>query len=424
VDLVYGRSDVTHLDLVWDEPSLARFLRELATFTRLILFDKRGVGLSDRTVGVATLEDRMDDIRAVMDAVGSKSAVVFGGSETAPMSILFGATYPDRTIGLILRGGLVRGLWAPDYPWAWTREEHERSFRGAESEWGSEFHINRLTESLAPSRMNDPGFKRWLGRVIRSGASPAAGVALARMNMEIDVRATLSAVHVPTLILEVARDRFVRVENERYLAEHIPGAKVIELPGPDHLAWANPEGYQAQLRAIRQFVSELPSSSEVDRVLTTVLFVDIVGSTRRAAEVGDHAWGQLLGRYFQNVRSELVRFRGREVKTMGDGMMASFDGPTRAIRCASALRDRAEALGLEVRAGLHTGECLLTEGDVRGIAVHIAARVSETAEPGEVLVSGTVRDLSVGSDIRFRDRGAQTFKGLEGEWRTYSVEKP
>ena len=422
-DLVYGRSSISQLELVWDEPDVARFFAELGSFARVILWDKRGVGLSDRVVGTPTLEDRMDDVRAVMDAVNSSRAVLFGATDTAAMSLLFAATYPERTLGVIALSPLVRGLWAPDYPWVWKREQYEESFRLSEADWGSQAHIDRVTGRLAPSRAHDPAFKRWLGRVIRFGSSPSSDISLARMNMEIDVRAALPAVHVPTLVLKFAQDPFLRPENADYVASHVAGARLVTLPGPDHLAWANPEAFAAAIKVQREFIEGLPEeSTDEDRVLLTVLFTDVVGSTRRAAELGDRAWAGLLDRYFAKARAEVSRFRGSLIKTTGDGTLATFDGPTRAVRCATALRDHAHDMGLETRSGLHTGECLLRGGDLQGIAVHIAARVSELANSGEVVVSATVRELSIGSDIRFSERRAETLRGVDGVWKTYLVE--
>jgi class 3 adenylate cyclase len=422
VDLVLVRTTISHLEVLWEEPSMARFLHELASFSRLILFDKRGTGLSDRHVGVATLEDRIDDIRAVLDAVDSRQAVLFGTADGAPMSTLFAATYPERTSGLILWGGITRGLWAPDYPWAATREEQEALMRRDERDWGTDAHIDRITALLAPSRMGDPEFRRWRKRLTRSGASPAEGEALAKMNMEIDVRPVLSSIHCPTLVLHATGDRSVPLASGRYLAANIPGAEFREIPTSDHLVWVDPEPTALLVGAVRQFVDSLHGAPEADRILTTVLFVDIVDSTRRASEIGDQAWSHLLGEFLEGARGELNRFRGRMVKSTGDGLLAVFDGPTRAVRCGCVLRDQARRLGLEIRAGLHSGECLLRGNDVLGIAVHIASRVNEEAGPGEVLVSGTVRDLSVGSDLKFKDRGAHVLRGVEGEWRTFLVE--
>lgn len=424
VDLVLVRTAISHIEVLWEDPSMARFLRELASFSRLILFDKRGTGLSDRQVGVATLEDRMDDIRAVLDAIGSEHAVLFGTQDGASMSALFAATYPERTSGLVLWGGLVRGVWAPDYPWAPTREQVEASMLRDENDWGSGAHMDRLTSEMAPSRIGDSSFKRWRGKLTRSGASPAEGAALVKMNMEIDVRPVLSSVHCPTLVLHATGDRSVPLESGRYLAAHIPGAKLVEIPTPDHLVWVSSEPSTLLLNEVHRFVDSLHGAPEANRILTTVLFVDIVDSTRRASEMGDQAWGRLLGQFLDKSQAELNRFRGRMIKSTGDGLLAIFDGPTRAVRCAVTLRDLAHSMGLEIRAGLHSGECTLEGGDVKGIAVHIAARVSDLAGDGEVRVSGTVRDLSVGSEVRFQDLGSHPLRGVDGEWRMYSVETP
>ena len=421
VDFLLARSGVYHLEVAWDHPLNARYHQQLASLGRLIAFDKRGTGLSDRDVGVATLEERMDDGRAVLDAVGSKRAILVAARDAASVALLFAASYPERTRGLILMSPLATGLWSADCPWAPTREQWEERIRRDASDWGSSAHVERLAQELAPSRVDDAEFKRWLGRLVRNGASPSAGMALARMNMEIDVRSAIGAVHVPTLILHAKGDRAVSVEHGRYLAARIPGARLVETTGADHLFWLSTEQSKVIYDEIRRFVQGLSDVPETDRVLTTVLFTDVVESTRRASHLGDRAWSDLLDRFLNEARTETARFRGKTIKSTGDGVLAIFDGPTRAVRCACALRDRAREAGLEIRAGLHTGECMLRDGDVQGIAVHIAARISREAGGGEVLVSGTVRDLSVGSDIRFTDRGFRTLKGLEGEWRTFSV---
>ena len=422
LDLIYGRTAISHLELVWEEPSVAAYFRELGTMARVILWDKRGVGLSDRAVGTPTLEDRMDDVRAVMDAAKSPRAVIFGATDTAAMAILFAATYPERTLGLVLIAPTVRGSWAPDYPLAPTREEVERAIRMSEADWGSPAHIDRLLALQAPSRVADPEFKRWFGRVVRFGSSPSAAALLARMNLEIDVRGALSAVHVPTLILKCVGDRSVRGESTDYVAAHLEGTQVALIPGEDHFFWANPAASAASLRAQRLFLSQLPTSPpDEDRVLKTVVFTDIVGSTSLASRLGDLAWRHLLDSFLAACRNEAVRFRGRIVKTAGDGFLATFDGPTRAVRFAQAARDQAIQRDLKLRAGIHTGECLLSEDDVTGIAVHLASRICDSAGGGEVVASRTVRDLSVGSDVRFEDRGSQQFKGVNGTWETYLV---
>jgi class 3 adenylate cyclase len=421
IDLVLGFSGISQLEVMWEEPSWARTFRQIPEFARLILFDKRGVGLSDRNVGIPTLEDRMDDIRAVLDAVGSQRTVLFGTLDGAPLSILFAATYPEKTLALILWGGQARSLRAPDLPWAKTREEWEAEIRRDEAEWGSPAHIDRMCAQFAPSRAHDPEFRRYLSRRLRFGASPAEGSALSRMNMQIDVRSTLSAIHVPTLVMYTPHSQASAADDARYLATRIPGAQLVESQSPDFFFWTDPEAATEVMGIIRRFIEGLVGIPETDRILTTVLFTDLKGSTRLASELGDRRWGALLDRHFTSGKQEVARHRGTLIKTTGDGMVAMFDGPTRAIRCALALRDSASSEGLSLRAGLHTGECVLKGGDVQGIAVHIASRVADLAEGGEVLTSGTVRDLSVGSSLSFQDRGSRTLRGVEGKWRVFSV---
>ena len=420
VDLVYGRTAISHLELVWEEPSVAGYFAELAKVARVIVWDKRGVGLSDRMVGTPTLEDRMDDVRAVMDAAKSQCAVIFGATDTAAMALLFAATYPERTLGLMLIEPIVRGAWAPDFPFAPTREAVEESIRTSDEDWGTPSHIDRLLAVYAPSRAADANFRRWYGRVIRFGSSPSAAASLARMNLEIDVRAALPAVHVPTLIMKCPADRVVREENSDYVAAHLTGSRLVSIPGRDHFFWANPEARAASLQAQVAFMASLPSGSpDEDRVLKTVVFTDIVESTRRASSLGDRGWRELRESFLAASRTEAERFRGRIVKTTGDGFLATFDGPTRAVRFAQSVRDRAEQRGLELRAGVHTGECLVEGDDVVGIAVHLASRICDSAGTGEVVTSRTVRDLSVGSDLQFEAKGSHQFKGVEGSWETF-----
>jgi class 3 adenylate cyclase len=419
IDIVLGLPYVGHLGVWWEFPRAADFFAKLAGVGRLIMFDKRGVGLSDRAVGIPTLEERMDDFRAVMDAAHSQKAVIFGLSESGAMSILFAATYPERVAGLILVGTYARHSWAPDYQWGNKPDQSEAWIRRVESDWGKPDFVGDFARGVAPRGPDDPDFVPWMGRLMTYGASPASAVAATRMDEGIDVRGVLGAVHVPTIVLSDKTDWGIR--SSEYLAEHIPRAKLLVIPGASHMFLVVPEATEMVLDSIRSFVEGLHGGPEPNRVLTTVLFTDIVGSTRRAAEMGDRSWGELLDRYFSAARRELEKYQGRLVKTTGDGMLATFDGPTRAIRCACALRNVAKAVGLETRAGLHSGECILKDKDVQGIAVHIASRVSERAGESEVLVSGTVRDLSIGSDIQFADRGAHPLKGLEGEWRMYAV---
>jgi len=423
-DVVYVPPSVTHVELIWEIPGLAAYLRRIASFARLILFDKRGTGMSDRVSGAPSLETRMDDVRAVMDAVGSERAALIGVSEGGPMSILFAATYPARAWALVLEGSIARTRWAPDWPWGIRDDEHERGVAQEEREWGTLEFSSAVAEFLAPSGTDED--KRALATMIRQGASPGAATALSRMNLEIDVRAALGAVHVPTLVLNTEEDLEFIAANARYLAEHIPGARHVRIPGRDHALFAaSPE---ITLREIEQFVRDAweahDATTDADRVLATVLFTDIVGSTERAIELGDAGWRELLETHHALVRRQLARFRGREIDTAGDGFFASFDGPARAIRCACSIADGVRELGLDVRAGLHAGECELVDGKVGGIAVHIGARVAANAKAGEVVVSGTVKDLVAGSGIPFEDRGAVELKGIPGEWRLFSVAQP
>jgi pimeloyl-ACP methyl ester carboxylesterase len=418
VDLVLVPGWVSNVEYQWELPDFARFLERLASFSRLIVFDKRGTGLSDRIRGVPTLEERMDDVRAVMDAVDSQNAVILGISEGGPMTILFAATYPARTRAAILYGTVPRTAWAPDFPWGSTPEAFRERVANTEAHWGERANAERALKWLAPSRAGDQAFLDWLSRYTRFGASPAAAVALQRMNWEIDVRHVLPAISVPTLVLNRVGDD---PEPARFMAKQIPDARYIELPGTDHLPYT--EDAESVLRAIEEFVTGGLGSAESNRVLATVLFTDIVGSTERAALLGDEAWRSLLERHHALVRRQLSLFRGRELDTAGDGVFASFDGPARAIRCACAISDSTHDLGVEVRAGLHSGECEIVGEKLGGIAVHIGARVAGQAGPGEVLVSSTVRDLVAGSGLRFRDRGSVVLKGIEGEWHLYAVER-
>jgi class 3 adenylate cyclase len=371
--------------------------------------------------GLPTLEERMDDVHAVMDDVASARAAVLGVSDGAAMSILFAATYPERTASLVLYGAAARFLWAPDYPWAPTRDENERQIDRFRRAWGTEEFVEEELASFAPSLSLDEEQKRAFASARRLSASPGSAAALARMNMDIDVRHILPTLTVPTLVIHRSHDKQHNVQGARWMAEQIPGAQCVELPGSDHVPFA---GNSDELfREIERFVTETwAETRESDRVLSTVLFTDIVGSTAKAAELGDRAWRQLLHDHHTRVRRELARFRGNEIDTIGDGFFASFDGPARAIRCARAILEAVRELGLEVRAGLHTGECELVDGKIGGIAVHIGARVAAEAGPGEVLVSGTVKDLVAGSGITFTDRGETALKGVPGEWLLFAVE--
>ena len=415
VDFVFVPGFVSHLENWWETNAPARFFRRIASFSRLIMFDKRGTGMSDPFVGVPTLEDRIDDVRAVMDAVDSTSAFMCGLSEGGPMSILFSATYPDRTRGLILIGSNVRLLEAPDWPYGWSRERLQELLEEVSENWGQ----GGLMNLFLPSFVGDERAKRLWTRYQRMGGSPGTARALMEANMLIDVRPVLSHVQVPTLVIHRTDERVVSVGNARYAAEHIPSARLLEQPGEDHLPWLGDT--DGMLDAIEEFVTGSRHRVDADRILAAVLFTDIVDSTRRAADAGDRRWRGLLDAHDEISVSEVERFGGRRVKTTGDGMLALFDGPARGVRCAEAVRDAVGALGIEIRAGLHVGECELRGDDVGGLAVHIAARVAGLARPGEILVSRTVRDLVAGSGLRFSERGEHELKGVPERWPLYVV---
>jgi class 3 adenylate cyclase len=417
-DLVWVPGWVSHLEASWDEPTDARFFEGLGAFARLILFDKRGTGLSDRVPDAAlpTLEQRISDLRTVCDAVGSQHASLMGVSEGAPMCALYAATYPERTTAIILFGGYARRLRDVDYPAGLSSEEFESWVREIVENWGSAVGL----EDRAPSMAHDARFREAWARYLRLSASPAAVVALVRMNAQIDVRSILDSIRVPTLVLHRVGDRTIPIEAGRYLAEHIRGARLVELPGDDHLPMLGDS--DAVLGEIEEFLTGVRHRSTHDRVLTTVLFTDIVDSTRRAAELGDRAWADLLQAHHVRVREQLARFGGREVNTAGDGFLATFDGPARAVRCGLALVERLRPIGLEIRAGVHTGEVDVGADDVRGLAVHIGARIAALAGTGEVLVSRTVKDLVAGSGLAFQARGTHVLKGVPDEWQLYAVE--
>ena len=414
---------LSNLEVSWDG-SAREFYERMGSFCRLILFDKRGTGLSDRVAGIPDLQTRMDDVRAVMDAAGSQRAAILGFSEGGPMAILFAASHPDRVAALVLYGTLATWTKADDYPWAPTRDERDESLRIQVPLIGTEPWADEYLRAFAPSTADDEGVRRWWRRWVRVSASPGSIAALLRMNSGIDVRHVLSAVRVPTLVLHRIGDESTEVEAGRYLAEHIPGARLEELAGVDHGWWVN----SAQIVAeVERFLLDLRRAGEwdafeSDRVLATVLFTDIVDSTARVVELGDRGWRELVKQHHAVVRRQLARFSGREIDTAGDGFFATFDGPARAIRCATAIVGGVRELRLDVRVGLHTGECEIVDGKVGGIAVHIGARVAARAEPGEVLVSGTVKDLVAGSGIAFAERGVVQLKGVPGLWPLYAVE--
>jgi pimeloyl-ACP methyl ester carboxylesterase len=416
-DLVLAPGFVSNVELAWEQPSYERFMHRLARFARVIVFDKRGSGLSDPVDAAATLEDRMDDIRAVMDAAGCARADVFGWSEGATMAALFAASGPDRVSALVLLGSFARGAPAEGYPWGITGEQWELWLQENEEEtWGQGLSLM----ILAPDRFHDKALVRWWGRFERQSLSPRMARAVLRLDRELDIREVLPSIGVPTLVIHRTGD-VIPVDGARWLAAQIPAARFVELSGNDHWPWiSDPDQIVDE---VEEFLTGERQERELDRVLATVLFTDIVGSTERVTALGDARWRDLLDQHDRLVRHELDRYSGREVKTTGDGVLATFDGPARGIRCARAICEQVQALGIEVRAGLHTGECELRNRDIGGIAVHIGARITAMAGPGEVLVSSTVKDLVVGSGLSFADRGTHPLKGAPGERRIYAVEK-
>jgi class 3 adenylate cyclase len=413
-DLVLVHGWVCSFQPGWEWPALARFYRRLSGLGRLILFDKRGTGLSDRVPSIPTLEQRMDDLRAVMDAAGSERATVLGISEGGPMCALFAATYPERTAAFVGMGTYARRMWAPDYPIGFRSPSPWHEPRP--EDWGAPAARQFLAER-APSIAVDQEAVRWYASYLIRGASPAAAAQLAAMNRRIDVRPVLSTIRVQTLVL-FRRGEYLR-DASRYLGENIPSARLVELPGDDHLPWEGDQ--EAVLGEIERFLGVAHEEVSPDRVLSTVLFTDVVGSTEQAAELGDARWRALLDEHDATATRLLERFRGRLVKTTGDGLLATFDGPARAVRCAQAVAAEVRAAGLEVRAGVHTGEVELRGDDVGGIAVHVGARVAALAGAGEVLASRTVTDVVAGSGIVFEDRGEHTLKGVPGTWRLFAA---
>jgi pimeloyl-ACP methyl ester carboxylesterase/DNA-binding winged helix-turn-helix (wHTH) protein len=435
IDLVFVMGWVSHLEYFWREPSFARFLLRLASFARLILFDKRGTGLSDRVPlnELPTLEQRMDDVRAVMDAVGSERAALCGVSEGGPMCSLFAATYPEKTLALVMIGTYAKRIRDDDYPWAPTTEQRQHFFEEMREQWGGPVGL----EERAPSVAGDPKFREWWATYLRMGASPGAALALTQMNAEIDVRQVLPSVHVPTLVIHRSEDRCLKVEEGRYVAERIPGAKYVELPGEDHLPFVGDQ--DAILDEVEEFLTGVRHTLERDTVLATVLFTQIVDSKEHAERLGNERLSALLDRLREQVRKEVEWFRGREIDMVGDRPLAIFDGPARAIRCACAITEYASRLGVMMRAGLHTGECGMvgSPGDVPrgvpsgvpsgvkvcGIAPLVGAQVANRAAAGEVLVSSTVKDLVAGSGIGFREKGIHTLADVPGDWRLFAVER-
>ena len=414
-DLVYLPGIFAHIELQWEEPSYARFLRRLSSFTRLIMLDTRGTGLSDHAVQLPLLEHQMDDVTAVLDAVGSARAVLFGFSQSGPMAALYAATHPRRTEALVLYGAYASAAAKPDYPWGrspdWIKEFH----MALDSSWGR----GAFLKDVAPSRQDDAAFRRWWGRFERYSSAPGNALAFGQAHVQDDVRDVLPTISVPTLVIQRPDDSYRDAGHGRYLASRIPEAKYVEVPGSDHLPYVGDQ--DAILDELEEFLTGVRPAADPQRVLTTLLFTDMIGSTKMVADVGDREWRNLLDGHRMIAERALERYRGRLIKTMGDGLLATFDGPARAIRCAADMRDSVRELGLHIRAGVHTGEVELLGEDVGGIAVHIAARVSALAVSDEILVSRTVKDLVAGSGIEFEDRGAHVLKGVPDEWRLYAV---
>ncbi len=421
VDLVYMAGWVTNIEAMWEDPGYTRFLRRLASFARLIIYDKRGVGLSD-PVPPAELSHfplRLEDAEAVMDAAGSATATLFGHSEGAATALQFAATRPERVDRVILTGGFAKRLRSDDYPWAPTWEQRVAEADTFNESWADP---RQVADFLAPSRADDEAFVTWLTHYLRMAASPSTAAAIYLGNSHIDVTADLPNVQAPTLLLYRVDDRDVNIEEGRYIASKVPDARLIELPGADHLFWAgDPEPL---LQEMEEFVTGKRGPAEPDRIVATVLFTDIVGSTELAASIGDQKWRDLLHRHDAVVRDELTRWRGKEVKTTGDGFLATFDSPTQAIRFGIALPVAVDPLGIQVRCGLHTGEMEILDNDVVGLAVHIAARISALAGPSQILVSRTVKDLVAGSGIDMVSRGTHTLKGVPDQWEVFEVLSP
>ena len=417
LDLVVVPGWVSNIEAFWEEPAIEAFFRRLASFSRLILFDKRGTGLSDRVTDLPTLEVRMDDVRAVLDAVGSRRAALFGYSEGGAMCALYAATYPQRTSALIMAGSYPRMMAAPDYEFGRTEEQLDALLADIELNWGKSVGI----ETRVPSRADNTRFRQWWARYLRMSASPTTAATLMRMNAQVDIRDLLPSIRVPTLILHSVNDRALPIQGSRYMAQRIAGATFLELQGVDHVPW----GCDSEVITghIEEFLTGMRHHDVDDRILATVLFTDIVGATETAARLGDKRWRELLSNHHETVRRELQRFRGREIDTAGDGFFAAFDGPARAVRCACAVGEAVRPLGLELRAGVHTGECEVMDDKYGGIAVHIGARIAANAAPGEVLVSRTVKDLVAGSGLAFTDRGEQPLKGVPGSWALFAVQR-
>lgn len=414
-DIVMVPGIFTHVEYRWEEPSFARFLERLASFSRLVAFDPRGAGLSDRALELPTLEQQMDDVLAVLEAVGSERAVMFGISQGGPMAALFSATYPGRTSALVLYATYAVALRDEDYPWGRTQEWIKEYLRQTDEKWGT----GSFLPQVAPTRAGDDAFRAWWSRFERLASSPGNALAYIRTYSQVDVRSILPTINVPALVIQRKDDIYRDPGNSRYIASIIPAAKLVEVPGVDHLPYVG--DWTDIVDEIQEFLTGIRANPEPDRLLATVMFTDIVGSSELATKLGDARWKELLEAHHARIRGQLARHRGHEVDTAGDGFFATFEGPARAIHCAAAILDAVKELGLEIRVGLHTGECELIGDKVGGIAVHIAARVAGLAGPSEILVSSTVKDLVAGSALRFEDRGVHALKGLADEWHLYAA---
>jgi class 3 adenylate cyclase len=421
IDVVYLQAFVSNIEIAWESPHYARFLRRLGSFSRVIFMDRRGTGLSDRMspTDLPPLETLMDDLRVVLDAAGSNQPALFAYSDVACLCALFAGTFPDRVSAQILFAVAAAGIASAEYPWQWNAEEWDAYYMGLAAGWGTRAYAEEVVPWFHPSLAEDERHTNWWARFMRQSASPNAAEAIERLWQLIDIRPILPTISVPTLVMHRVDDQVERVEAGRDVASRIPGARFVELMGGDDSPWAGDQ--DRVLDEIERFLTGTRHIADVDRVLATVLFTDIVGSTAKAVEVGDEQWSEVLSRHDELVRAELERFRGREVDTTGDGFLATFDGPARAVRCAQAIAESIRDLGIAVRAGVHTGEVELDRDEIRGIAVHVGARIGALANANEVLVSSTVKDLVAGSGLRFEDAGNHELKGIPDRWRLFRV---
>jgi len=415
IDLLYAQGWLTNIEYAWESPHYADFLTKLGRFTRLIFFDKRGTGLSERDVGYPTLEQRTEDITAVLNAVGSERTALFGVSEGGNMCALFAATYPERTHALVVNGSSARGSWAPDYPWRSKPEDIEALVTFVRENWGQPVGF----DEAAPSMIDNKSASEWWGSYIRNSASPKTAELITRLNAEIDIRAVLPTVNCPALVINRENDAWGAADEARYIAELIPNSTLKIVPGADHLPWYGDQ--DRVVGEIQEFLTGQRNAASSERVLLTVLMTDIVGSTEKAAALGDSRWRALLDQHDDIVRRRVDAFEGQAINTTGDGFITAFTGPTRAIQCAERIRADVSRLELEIRAGVHVGECERRGSDIGGLAVHIAARILDLAPPGQVLVFGIVKDLTVGSGLDFQPAGTQALKGVPGEWPLYAI---